>query len=493
MERIGPSRLARPARGDWIAAAVLVLAVLATRALWFGDPVAEFDEQLYSLIGWRMTEGDLPYVDLWDRKPFGLFVIFAFSHWLFGPGPIAYQLVACLFAFAGAMLVYRLSRELVDRASATVAGILYLMLMAAYGSYSGQSEIFHTPLMLLMLWLLRDWQRPDATRRALLAMLVGGIALQVKYTVLPQCAFFGAYALYGQWRAGARPPRLAGLAAMFAVLGIAPTAIVALLYAAWGQFDAFWFANFVSFFDRAPSPYGRFQGKQLIGAIPLAVLVGLGLYAALRLNPPRDWRTYGLYAGWGLATLGTVLLPSTVYLYYYGALVPAGALVALPLIDVRAPMRFVPAALLLLGMAWILNLPDRYVHSLDERRTEERLSATIAPYVGSEEDCLYVFDGPTTLYRTTGTCLPTRYVYPDHLNNALEIASLEVDQPKEIARILANRPGVIVTANFAVTFQRKENLALIAAATKRDYRPLITSTLHGRWITAWVRRDLAAE
>ena len=201
-----PLTAARPSR-DWLAAAVLALVVLATRGIWFGDPVAEFDEQLYSLVGWRMTHGDLPYIDLWDRKPFGLFAIFAAAHWLFGPEPVAYQALAAVFALAGAMLVYGLARDLVDRATATVAGALYVMLMALYGSQSGQSEIFFMPLMLAMLWLVRDWRRPDATRRALWAMALGGLALQVKYTVLPQCLFLGAYALYGRWRSGASVAR----------------------------------------------------------------------------------------------------------------------------------------------------------------------------------------------------------------------------------------------------------------------------------------------
>jgi hypothetical protein len=52
---------------DWIAFSVLSLVALATRGIWFGDPVADFDEQLYSFIGWRMNQGDLPYVDVWDR------------------------------------------------------------------------------------------------------------------------------------------------------------------------------------------------------------------------------------------------------------------------------------------------------------------------------------------------------------------------------------------------------------------------------------------
>lgn len=475
--------------GDWLAAGTLALVVLATRAIWFGDPVADFDEQVYSFIGWRMTQGDLPYADLWDRKPFGLFALFALAHWLLGPGPLAYQVFGAIAAMGGAWLVFLLSRELVDRVSATIAGALYLMLIAAYGSYSGQSEVFHVALMLLMLWLVRDWRRPDAAKRALFAMLVGGIALQVKYTVLPQCLFLAAWALYGQWRAGAKPPRLAMLTAAFAALGVLPTALAAGLYAWWGEFEAFWFANFVSFFEREPIAQGRLHGKVLIGAIPLLVPVAFGLYAAFRLNPPRNRAVYALYAGWAMSALGTVFLPSTVYLYYYGALAAPAVLVALPLIDRSAPTRWLPAALLVAGMLWLLDLPGRHDRSLEERRAEQRLSDAIVPFVGAEENCLYVFDGPTALYRTTGTCLLTRFVYPDHLNNALERTSLGISQPAEIRRILANRPGVVVTANRPVIAQCEECLELVGEATAGDYRPLISASLHGRMITAWVRRE----
>lgn len=479
-----------PALADWIAASVLLLAVLATRAMWFGDPAADFDEQLYSFIGWRMTHGDLPYVEVWDRKPFGLFTIFALAHWLLGPGPIAYQVLGCVGAFTGALFVYALARKLVDRASATAAGMLYAILLAVYGSYSGQTEEFHTPIMLAMLWLVRDWRRRDAARRATIAMLLGGLALQIKYTVLPQCLFFGAYALYGEWRAGAGPVRLAGRAALFAALGVAPTVLVALLYLWWGHFDQFWFANFVSFFERLPAHSGRLRPDLFVALLPLALLLALGLYAAFRLNPPRDWRLYGLFAGWALSALATVLLPGTVYLYYYATMAAPAALLALPLIDVRSRARFVPAAVLVFAAGYMANLPGDYAHARDDRRAEARLSAAIAPYVGARHDCLYVFDGPTVLYRTTGTCLPTRFVYPDHLNNGLEAHALGIDQTAEIARILGNRPGVIVTARPAVTVQRKANLKLIHDTLGRDYRPLITAMVQHRETTAWVRRDL---
>jgi len=467
----------------------LLAFTIATRALFFGSPVAEFDEQLYSLIGWRMTQGELPYVDLWDRKPFGLFALFALAHTIFGLGPIAFQIVGSMFSFAGALLVYALAKPLVDRVTAVIGGALYLLLLAVYGSGSGQSEVFYIPMALAMLWLVRDWHRPDATRRAALAMLIGGLALQIKYTVLPQCLFFGGYALLGEWRREANPARLLVRVTQFAFLGLLPTTLVGIFYFWQGHFEEFWFANFASFFERLSPPNGRFRYELLTGYAPIALLVIPGIYTALRLNPPRDGRTYALYVGWMIATLATVLLPATVYLYYYAAVVPAAVLVSLPAIDVRGPMRFVPAALLLGGAIHLYDVPGRFARSLNDTRAEARLAQAIAPHVGTERDCLYVFDGPTSLYRSTETCLPTRFIYPDHLNNALEEHALGIDQSTELLRILSTRPGVIVTASTAVTPQRPSSLALIEATTRRNYRPLAKETLHDREIVAWVRRD----
>jgi hypothetical protein len=345
--------------------------------------------------------------------------------------------------------------------------------------------------MLAMLWLVRDWRRPDAARRASIAMLLGGLALQIKYTVLPQCMFFGAYALYGEWRMGARWPRLASRAVLFAALGVAPTVLVGLLYAWWGHFGEFWFANFVSFFERLPANTGRLRPDLFVAVSPLVLIVVLGLYATFRLNPPCNWRLYGLFAGWALSAMATVLLPSTVYLYYYGAMAAPAVLIALPLVDVKAQAKFLPAAVLLLGAVYLFNFPARYAYAYGERRSEARLSAAIAPYVGKKRDCLYVFDGPTALYRTTGSCVPSRFVYPDHLNNAFEVYALGINQTAEVARILRNRPGVIVTSAPAVTEQTQANLDLIHTATEANYRPLLTATVQHREVTAWVRRDIA--
>jgi len=481
--------LAALMRGEALPLALLALLVLATRAIWFGDPVADFDEQLYSFIGWRMTEGELPFVDWWDRKPFGLFAIYAAAHALFGPGPLAYQLMAFAFALAGAVLSYFLARRLVGRFSAMMAGAISTMLLCAYASYSGQSEVFFLPLMLGMAALLVNADHPHFTRRAMWAMLLGGIALQVKYTVLPQCAFFGLYALWVEHRRGSALPRLARLAATFVALGLLPTALVGMFYALIGEFDAFLFANVLSFFDRMPAPQGRWAPDHWLGVSPLAVLAVGGFYAAFRMKRPEPFADWMFYCGWAASTLATVLLPGTVYLYYYAAMAAPAALVALPLLDRSGPLRMFPALVLSAGFFALLALPDRYDYSLEERQAADDLAAAIAPHVGSETDCLWLWDGPTALYRMTGSCVPTKFVYPDHLNNALETAALGVDQAGEVARVLATRPGAIVTASRPMTIQNEAATALVEAALAADYEERLSVEMHDRTLTAWVRRD----
>ena len=56
---------------------VLTLVALVVRARTFGNPVIGFDEQFYLLVGDRMLHGALPYVDIFDRKPIGLFLLYA--------------------------------------------------------------------------------------------------------------------------------------------------------------------------------------------------------------------------------------------------------------------------------------------------------------------------------------------------------------------------------------------------------------------------------
>lgn len=54
---------------------VLLLITVVLRLDTFGDPNLHGDEVFYHTVGVAMHHGALPYVDVWDRKPFGLFAL----------------------------------------------------------------------------------------------------------------------------------------------------------------------------------------------------------------------------------------------------------------------------------------------------------------------------------------------------------------------------------------------------------------------------------
>ncbi len=476
----------RKTRPEWLLA-LAVLAALATRLPFFGHPAVDFDEQLYSLVGAQLNQGALPYIDLWDRKPIGLFLIFAFAHALGGDGPLAYQILALLACLLGCWQVWRLGCRLADPSTAAMGAALYPLLLALLNSHSGQSEVFLTPFAMAMAqWLLaaRDSDLPKARLLCCAAMISGGLALQIKYTVVVQCLFFGAAALWLLRGKGRAWPALAGDAAVFAFLGLLPTGLAALWFAQLGHLDDFVFANFTSISLRASMPMGPYWFGPLPFAIPLLALVVGGSLATRRTIVASD-RKWAL-AWFGAAVVG-LLTTSTIYYHNYAAAVPAAILCALPLFNHAKRWGIAAWLVFYLGL-WggsISVTQPQYARS--ERATLFQMATALSPYVNRQNQCLYVFDGPTALYQLSGSGLPSRIIYPDHLNNALELRALPVSQSGEVRRILAGRPGAVVTSVDPVTVQNAETGAIVARELALHYRKLGQWVFQDRRLDAFVR------
>ncbi|OJW68841.1 MAG: hypothetical protein BGO57_08045 [Sphingomonadales bacterium 63-6] len=470
---------------------MILAIVVATRAPYLGDPAPGFDEQLYNLIGQQMLHGALPYVDLWDRKPIGLFLIFALSARLgdlTGLGVVmGYQVMAMLFTLGGAWLTFALAAREARLSAALIAGAAYPPLMGYLGSFAGQSEAFYVPLMLAMLTLVEAGRRKQLARDAVLpfgaAMLVGGLALQIKYTVAPQCAFLGLAAIWHLHSKGIVRPQLVGIALAFGLLGLLPTLLAAFAYAVAGHWDEFLFANFISIFGRA-SPGHKFPIQLLPFFAILAVPAMMGA-AALAIERKRPSPTYLLRAGWAASCIAGLFMGSTIYAYYFAALVPAALLMAIPVFGLLGP---VAGAVLIAALLFAYNVPARIGFARADRAATGQLARMAAPHVDARH-CLYVFDGPSALYRMTGGCLPSRFIYPDHLNNALEQHALGIDTAREVRRILAREPGAIVTANRPVTVPNQHTTALVRQEIARNYLPLTSVAFAGRVLTLHIRKD----
>lgn len=473
---------------ETIFAALLLAIAIAGRAVDFGNPVIHVDEQYYLLVGDRLLHGAVPYVDIWDRKPIGLFAIFAAIRLLPGDGVLAYQLIATLFAAATAWLVQHGARRLgVAPRAALAAGAAYLIWLPLLSGRGGQSPVFYNLFVTgaAVLTLRLPALAARCAARAIVvngaaACLLAGLAIQTKYTPAIEGAFFGLVHLFYLRRAGARWPATMGAAALWLGLGLAPTALVIAGYLAHGPaaFQAFWFANFESILLR--SRYAYPPGlilRRLLGTN--ALLLPLSLCAALAWRRRDELRL--LAFGWLGAALAGYLVLGTFFDHYALPLVAPLALLAS--VTFMRHGRAMVAALALGLILLVVRTAIRH----DDAAGAYRLAAVVEANSGTE--CPYVFTGDSVTYLLAHACLPTAYAFPSTLAYAPEQGASGIDEAAEVRRILARRPPVIVRGSQPLAAWNDASRALVDAALARDYRPVFSTARDDYRLVVWLRRD----
>jgi hypothetical protein len=451
---------------------LLLIVAVSVRAQTYGNPVIEFDEQFYLVVGDRLLHGALPYIDIWDRKPLGLFLLFAAMRWLGGlfggDGVLAVQLVATVFVAATARLIglcaERLGAATRPGLIAGVGSIAWLNLLQGEGA---QASVFYSTLVvaaaLIMLDIVMD--RPWTVRRLALsgsaAMLLIGLALQLKYTTVFEGALFGVGLIWAGWHRGVAVPRLLMLALLWITVALFPTLVAAAAYAVIGQWDAFLFANFTSGFLRAPVPLGGTLGH-LASDVAIVALPLIGAVLGLR-----RWgglaRDRALILSWIGVSGVAILVIGTFSPHYFIPFLPPLMIAATPWF---ASARKAALALILVALVAGQGLVGYLIWSKGGRSEAKAMVAAIGPV----PHCLYVHDGYPILYLLTKSCLPSRFIFPGHLNTATEAKALGIDSAAEVKRILASAPDAIVTD--LPVFKQGNHLtqALVEAEIARHYR-----------------------
>ncbi|MDB5395031.1 MAG: hypothetical protein JWM91_2537 [Rhodospirillales bacterium] len=454
---------------SWLILFGLLAFALLVRAQTFNNPVLGFDEQFYLLVGDRMLHGAVPYVDIFDRKPIGLFLIYAAIRELGGDGFVQYKLVACGFVTLTAFLIYRAARPISNTLAASVAACLYILWLNFTGGEGGQAQVFYNLPMLVAAML--TW-RAQRTRKRIVAlgcaaMLLVGIAIQIKYTVIFEGLFFGIALLWAHHQS--RPSLAALIASAFLWIGCAllPTALAMLVYWQIGALQPFLFANFISTFGRVPDSFSA----QMIGLVKLCgILLPLLLLCALslrRYNFEEKPKSKFLFLWLGVAILGVLLFGSFLAPQYaMPVLVPACIAVA-PFFASYRHARLIAGVTLAAALIAGHIALERSEFGKGGRAQALLVAQAAQPHHG----CIYVYDGYPALYMLTHSCLPTRWVFPGHLNTSDEASAkaLGVDPVAEVRRVLAMRPEVIVDDAPAYEFGNPETRALVETALARDY------------------------
>ena len=479
-------------RSRWTHALILLLVALAIRAWDFGNPVIEPDQQYYLLVGDRLLHGAVPYIDIWDRKPIGLFLLFAGIRMLPGNGILAYQLMATLCAWATAIVVGRAAKTLgTNDRGALGAGTAYLLVIALVGGGGGQAPVFYNlpmavaGLLTLHLPAKATAERPVAiVASGIVACLLAGIAIQLKYTPMFEGAFFGLAHLWFLRRAGARWGGIVGATAAWALMGLLPTLAAIGWYRAQGQtaFDAFWFANVTSIALRRGYAASDLAIRLLGIAAQLSPLI-LGAVLTWRARPRggavRETILVG-YAWLGFALAGFFAI-GTFFDHYALPLVAPLAILAAPTLG-----RSIRMLILTLGVAIAILIAKRLLHPSDAAGAYAVAQVVEANSGGA---CPYVFIGDTITYHLAHACLPTAYAFPNLLAYDTEQGATGIDEAGEVRRILARRPPVIVTSDRRLSIWNRGSLRAVKAALARDYRPVFTTPRNSWHTIVYLRND----
>jgi len=446
---------------------ILLVAILA-RAITFGNPILHVDEEFYFVTAHAWAHGALPYVDVWDRKPVGLFLLYLPAGALGLPlGIWLYQALALASLVATAALIARLADRAGWDKGALAGALAYVLWVNFVDGQGGQAPIFYNLLIAgaAALILPRADER-SLYRRGIAAMALVGLALQVKYSVIFEGMFFGWCLLWRDWSAGRRWGMLAYGAVLVAV-AMLPTVAAGLGFAMAGEGDAWFYANFASILDRKADPmleqFGNLA-KILLITSPLiaAALLGLGVTGRHAPETPavRLW-----LLGWlAAAALGLLLFGAWFDHYSLPLMVPLAVCAAGFFGDHHDGRRVALAVLLVAFVGGQVTLATKLL----TRGTPAQLAA-IADAVGHGPGCLYVYSGETILYPATGRCALSRYIFPSHLGRVRETGAVGVDQLAEIDRILAQKPAVIVLRP-AYRGERIDTRAVVIADLQRNYR-----------------------
>lgn len=475
----------------------MLIAALIARWWWFGDPVVQVDEQYYLVVGDRLLHGFWPFVDVWDRKPIGLFLIYAGARALGGTGILQYQLVATAFAAVSALLVQRIARLFASAPAAWTAGLVALLWTIVFDGEGGQSPVFYNPMvagaaLIVLRTILVRKEGAALTRAGAGAMLLLGLAMQVKYTVACEGAGFGLMLMWQAWRSGERYATIAAQAVLWIAIAVAPTLLVWGIYAAHGYGGQFLYANFLSIGARAPTSWHRVTGR-----LALILFHGLPLIAAAAIGLTRRQGGEGIVVrrfllAWSVAALAGFVSIGTFYEHYSLPLITPLAIALAPALDGRERWRgqflWAPAFLLLLvGVALAVSVSIHRFHKRGDARQFDVLARAIAARPG----CLFVYDGEPMLYELFPRCRPTRFLFPSHLNDWKESRSIGADQSAELGRVIASKPQLIVTSNLPNKESNLFNWVRMQGELARDYRPVVSVQFRDRGRILYERKPTA--
>jgi len=322
----------------WIVAAAwatIVFAAIQILLFSFGR-----DQGIYAMVASGLLDGKLPYRDVWDFKPPGIFLTYALSFAVFGESMTAPRLLEVLGLLWLVFAFRRIASVYFDSKTAGMIGVAVAALTHAELEFwhTGQPETFGTYLIAAALVLT---SHPYARRRTRVWGWVGiGVAFGCAFLLKPPlgggalvCAVYVARQLAadhrGLWHL-AKPFLVIGGASLVPILGCA-----AWFWAAGGWADLSWTLGeftpgYTALGWQGRNAPGMFYYATTEAFFDFSALIGVGFIAAVAMRPMHSREREGIFLLCGVASvqLAGVAMQGKFFQYHYGATLPLLALLA---------------------------------------------------------------------------------------------------------------------------------------------------------------------
>lgn len=445
------------AKSDLIILFWLCVGAILLRVWSFQFTKINHDETTYLIIAREIFQGKMLYVDVWDTKPPGIFLIFGLFQKVFGFSVVAIRLFASVVIGFTGFVLYRLWKRLeAGNRVAILAGAIYIIAASVHKwEYAANTEIFFNLTTALCLYILLG---SKTVSHYLLAGLVMGLGFIIKYFVLFDFVAFCLLILLLHLRE--RPIKWSSVlvrGTTFFLGFLIPFLLVNCWFWYIVQYEAFYEVTY-EVTGRYASAFDAGQGLKFflefhLIFLPLVVMAYIG---ALKNRGKTSKLPAWFGVIWLLLIWFSALWPGKFFLhYYFQFLVPLCFLAPLVFVQFSVAGRwlnkirlwqFGVVFLLFLGTAWVIQ-KKAFIDKEDHvRNIVNHVHPRLEP-----GDVVYS-EYSHVVYYYLGVSPVEKYIHSTLLTDPEHFQAIGIDPKKEKERILEASPDWIIVYKKPETF-----------------------------------------